>query len=80
MKTYFVFVTFKQENATGGYRRVRYIDSQWADESHAEDRKSELASCLSMFSVPDWVITIMAGTVVDAALQPTPIEGSEEEK
>jgi hypothetical protein len=66
MKTHIVFVKFKISG--GGIiatTYIRYIDSQWADLSHALDRDRELSASLSMFAVPEWSTEILTGTVAD---------------
>jgi hypothetical protein len=68
MTTYIVFVTFKQDGPSGSYRGVRYIDSQWASCSHAQERKAELSNSLNMFHVKDWSVDILTGQIADAGI------------
>ena len=69
MKIYIVFVTFKVPGVSGSQYAVRYVDSQWADKTHAKDRKEELDHSLLMGRAPEYVIEIREGQVADARIE-----------
>jgi hypothetical protein len=68
MKLFIVFVKFTQPGTAGSRWSVRYLDSQWASESHARDRKKELEDSLDRAGIlsQEYNVAIMCGRVIDA--------------
>jgi hypothetical protein len=70
MTVYIVFVKFNIPGVSSSSYGVRYVDSQWAEKSHAYTRKAELEHSLAMGKVPEFTIEIRTGVVADVSITP----------